>query len=229
MTKKMIIAIVLSAITINNSFAQKSFAINNSSKTYNAKVEVEKCDNEACGGKGIVKLYLKNSDKLLQEFNSGDLSFNLDKKKNPSTKMELYDEQSPVVFGDFNFDGTEDLAIRNGSNSGYGGPSYDVYVYVATKKQFILSKELTKLASTNLGMFEVDGKRKRIITLSKSGAAWHLKTEYEIIPEKGLLKVYELEEDASKGDDYVYVTEKKYVKGKWNKSTKKYKIKDYYK
>jgi len=50
-----------------------------------------------------------------------------------------------------------------------------------------------------------------------------------VIPNRGLLKIYEMEEDASKGDDYVYVTERKHVNGKWTKSTKKYKTKDYYK
>ncbi len=229
MTKKATFIIVLSAIITNHSFAQKSFSIDNASTTYNAKIEVKKCDNETCSGKGKVKLYSKNDAKLLQEFNSADLYFNLDKNKNPSTKMELYDEESPLVFGDFNFDGQEDLAIRNGNKSGYGGPSYDVYVYQLAGQHFVLSKDLTKLASTNLGMFDVDKKRKRIITRSKSGAAWHLKTEYEVIPQKGLLKVYELEEDASKGDEYVYVTEKKFANGKWSKSTKKHKLKDYYK
>ncbi len=211
------------------SFAQRTFTINNSSKNYNAKIQVQKCEDETCSGKGTIKLYGKNSTKPVQEFSSADLYFNLDNNKNPSSKMELYDEQSPVIFGDFNFDQNEDIAIRNGNNSGYGGPSYDVYVYNITRKKFVISKELTKLASTNLGMFEVDKARKRIKTSSKSGCCWHQSREFVVRPNSGLIKVYELEEDASKGDDFVYVTEKKHINGKWTTTTKKYKVKDYYK
>lgn len=211
------------------SYAQRSFTINNSSKIYTAKIQVEKCEDETCSGIGIVKLYAKNNSKHVQQFTSKDLYFNLDNDKNPSNKMELYDEQSPLIFGDFNFDGNEDIAIRNGNNSGYSGPSYDIYVYNKTKKQFVVSKELTNLASTKLGMFEIDKTRKRIKISEKSGCCWHKSTEFSVIPNSGLLKVYELEEDAAKGDDFVYVTERKLVNGRWTKAIKKHKIKDYYK
>ena len=226
--KHLLLAVILITQT-SFLFGQKMFTISNASKNYKAKIQVQKCEDETCSGKGTVKLYAKNSSKLIQEFKSGDLYFNLDGNKNPSDKMELYDQESPLVFGDFNFDQSEDVAIRNGNNSGYGGASYDVYVYNITKKQFVKSKELTKLASTNLGMFEVDKTRKRIITSEKSGCCWHKSTEFTVVPNSGLLKVHEVEEDASKGDDFVYVTERKHVNGKWTKVTKKYPVKEYYK
>lgn len=210
-------------------FGQKTFTINNSSKIYNAKIQVEKCEDKTCSGSGTIKIYTKNNSRLLQEFKSEDLYFTLDHNNKPSTVMELYDEQSPLIFGDFNFDQNEDLAIINGNNSGYGLSSYDVYVYNVTRKQFVLSKELTELASTNLGMFDIDKKRKRLKTFTKSGCCWHQSTEYEVVPKKGLVRVYELTEDATKGDDYVYVTEEKFINGKWTKTTKKHRTKDYYK
>src|SRR5437870_11508281 len=86
------------------SFAQISFTVNNSSKIYTAKILVQKCEDETCSGKGTVTLYTKNNSKPVQQFTSKDLYFNLDSDKNPSKKMELYDEQSPLIFGDFNFD-----------------------------------------------------------------------------------------------------------------------------
>jgi hypothetical protein len=43
------------------------------------------------------------------------------------------------------------------------------------------------------------------------------------------VKVYEFIEDASRGDDFVYVTEKKLLNGKWKKTSKVALIKDYYK
>jgi len=77
------------------SFGQKTFTVNNSSKIYTAKIQVAKCEDENCSGKGIVKLFSKKDGKLNQLFTSADLNFVLDKTKNPSTRMELYDEQSP--------------------------------------------------------------------------------------------------------------------------------------
>ncbi len=227
--KRIASCIIIPVLFAANSYAQKNFTVSSASAKYDAKIQVQKCKEGTCSGRGTIKLYAKNNSTMLQEFKSQDLYFNLDKSNNPSSKMEMYDEESPVFFGDFNFDGNEDLAVRNGNNSGYGGPSYDVYVYNLTINKFVLSKELTRLASTNLGMFEIDKENKRIITESKSGCCWHQKTGYEVVPQKPLLKVYELVEDATKGDDNVYVTEKKFVKGKWQKSTKKYKTKEYYK
>lgn len=141
----------------------------------------------------------------------------------------MYNEQSPLIFDDFNFDGSEDLAIRNGNNSGYGGPSYDIYVYHSTKKQFVPSDELTSLAYDNLGMFQTDHERKRIITFAKSGCCWHITTEYAVIPKKGLQKVYEMEEDATGGGEFVKVITRNLINNKWVSKTKKYKLDEYYK
>lgn len=229
MKKNIFVLTLFLLVFANELFAKQKFSLTKSSKLYDVEIEVASCADETCSGKGTVKLFTKNTKNLVQEFTSPDLYFNLDKAKQPSTIMELYDEESPLVFGDFNFDGTEDIAIRNGNNSGYGGPSYDVYVYHSTKKKFVISQSLTELASTNLGIFDIDTKRQRIITHTKSGCCWHSTIEYSVVPKKDLVKVYEYIEDASKGDDFVYLTEKKFVKGKWTKISKVALIKDYYK
>ena len=212
------------------SFGQNVFEIKNGSKIYNAKINVS-CEGENCSGKGIVTLTKKVDTKFTQTLISNDLYFDLNDSLKPSVNViQLYNEQSPLIFEDFNFDGNEDLAIRNGNNSGYGGPSYDVYVFNITKNKFVISNELTSLANENLGMFQTDRKRKRLITFAKSGCCWHISTEYEIIPNKGLHKVYELEEDATNTDgEYVIVTTRKWINSKLVKSVKKYKLKDYYK
>ena len=64
----------------------------------------------------------------------------------------------------FNFKGSEDLAIRNGYEGPYDGPSYDVYVFHKTKNKFVSSEDLSALTYENLGMFDVNSKRKRMIT-----------------------------------------------------------------
>ena len=210
--------------------AQNNYIIKNGSKRFDAHITVQSCEGDNCGGKGIVKLIDKKTNQLFQTFESDDLSLFLDKNQKPTVNViQLYNEQSPLIFDDFNFDGSEDLAIRNGNQSGYGGPSYDIYVYHSTKKQFVPSDELTSLAYENLGMFQTDSKRKRLITYAKSGCCWHITTEYAVIPKKGLQKVYEFEEDATGGGEFVKVITRNLINNKWVRKKKKYKIDDYYK
>lgn len=209
---------------------QRHFEVKTGSHLYNAEITVQDCDEEKCSGGGTIELKDKKTGHTIQTLTSEDLYFYLNKDQQPSVNIiQLYNEQSPLIFKDFNFDGSEDIAVRNGNESSYGGPSYDVYVYNSTKRQFVMSDELTNLAFENLGMFQTDAKRKRLITFSKSGCCWHLTTEYQIIPKKGLDKVYELEEDATGGDEHVRVTKREKVKNKWIVKTKRYPIKQYYK
>lgn len=178
-------------------FAQNSFELKKGSTIYNAHIKAVHCEDGTCSGPGTIILTKKYDSTFNQVLNSDDLWFYLDSVQQPSVNIiQLYNEQSPLIFEDFNFDGHEDLAIRNGNNSNYSGPSYDVYVFNVTKKKFVLSDELTELATNNLGMFQTDQKRKRLITFAKSGCCWHITTEYAVVPGKGLEKVYEIEEDA---------------------------------
>ncbi|WP_281634572.1 XAC2610-related protein [Flavobacterium luteolum] len=209
--------------------AQNKFEVMNGSKRYSAEISVDNCNAENCEGKAVIKLVDKKSNRFFQTLTSDDLYFFLDEKQKPTVNViQLYGEQSPLIFDDFNFDGTEDLAVRNGNNSGYGGPSYDIYVYNSTKRQFVLSSQLTNLVVENLGMFVTDHKRKRLITYSKSGCCWHMTTEYEVVPNKGLHKVHELEEDAM-NSEFVTVTIRNFINNKWQTKTKNYKISEYYK
>ena len=211
-------------------FSQSHYEIKDGSKRFDAQITVQSCEGDDCSGKGIVKLIDKKTKKLFQTLESDDLTLYLDKDQKPTVNViQLYNEQSPLIFDDFNFDGSEDIAIRNGNQSGYGGPSYDVYVYNSTKKQFVPSEELTALAYENLGMFQTDSERKRIITFAKSGCCWHITTEYAVVPKKGLQKVYEMEEDATGDGENMKVITRKLINNKWVVKTKKYKIDNYYK
>lgn len=208
------------------------FIVQDGSKHYNALITVEQCDQNTCQGNGSVQLTHKNGDPI-QNFTSDDLYFFLSEQQQPTVNViQLYDEQSPLIFDDFNFDGTEDLAIRNGNQSGYGGPSYDVYVFNRSRGQFILSKELTELAYNNLGMFQTDPVRQRLTTFTKSGCCWHESTEYAVVPKRGLVATRIITEDATSADGrYVYVTTQTRtngVNGKLVRKTQKYKITDYY-
>jgi hypothetical protein len=210
-------------------FAQHIFELNKASKNYNVKIDIQTCEDNECSGKANIELSDRKTSKKFQTLTSEDLNFYLNEDQKPTANIiQLYNEQSPLIFDDFNFDGTEDIAIRNGNESGYGGPSYDVYVFNITKKQFVPSEELTTLAHENLGMFNTDSERKRLITYSKSGCCWHLTTEYTVLPQRGLFKVYELEEDAT-GGETVKVTKKEFIDDKWTTNIKTYPISEYYK
>lgn len=211
-------------------WGQNHFELKDASKNYDVSLHVQNCEKDECSGKAVIELLDKKTSHTFQTFTSEDLNFYLNENQKPTANIiQLYGEQSPMIFNDFNFDGSEDMAVRNGNESSYGGPSYDVYVFNSTKKRFVMSEELTSLAYENLGMFQTDSERKRIITYSKSGCCWHLTTEYAVVPKKGLIKVYELEEDAMGGDETVKVTKSELKNNKWVIKTKKYPIKEYYK
>lgn len=212
--------------------AQYKVELKNISPTYDAKISVENCSEDECRGKADIELINKSTSRT-QTFTSPNLNFYLKNQPMPTkdkASLITFDAplESPLIIDDFNFDGTEDLAIRNGSLGNYGAPSYDVYVYNSTQKKFVPSEELTDLASNYLGIFEVDPERRRLIVYAKSGAALHFTAEYTVIPHRGLVKVYEEEEDAS-GGERVKVTKKEFIDDKWITTIKNYPIEEYYK
>lgn len=227
----LMIKIVLTVLVILPIYSHAAiFQIQNGSKLYNAQLDVAHCEKDECSGQAKISLYKKGSQQVFQTLTSDDLNFYLDKKQQPSVNViQLYNEQSPLIFEDFNFDGQQDLAIRNGNESSYGGPSYDVYVFNKTRQKFVISEELTALATENLGMFETDAKRKRLMTFAKSGCCFHVTSEYAVIPNKGLKLVHEVTEDAM-GGEQVKVTTRTYnlKNGKWGTTVKKFPVDEYY-
>lgn len=210
-----------------------TFKITDGSTRYDAVITVAQCEQDTCSGLGKISLYAKGSKQFVQQLDSDDLYFYLQGEQKPSVPsvnvIQLYNEQSPLIFDDFNFDGQQDLAIRNGNNSSYGGPSYDVYVFNKTRKKFVLSDELTTLAVENLGMFQTDRQRKRLITFAKSGCCYHETSEYAVVPGKGLNMVEQLIEDATGAGEQVKVTQRTLINKRWQQTVKRYKVSDYYK
>ncbi|WP_223605903.1 hypothetical protein [Chryseobacterium sp. OSA05B] len=198
-------------------FGQYRFAIEDASKKYNAEINVEECFTDQCRHKANIILFNKNGGKI-QTLVSDDMVLSFKEGFRPSkidvlplTSGLMHDD--PIVFDDFNFDGTEDVALRNGSGGNYGSASYDVYVFNSTRNQFVLSKELTEIASSYQGMFDVDPKRKRLTTYARSGAALLYTYEYQVIPNKGIDLVYEKIRDM--GEEPTKVTIKEKVNNKW--------------
>ena len=108
---------------------------------------------------------------------------------------ELYGAPGTIDVGDFNFDGREDFAVLSGEDGPYGGPTFTVYL-ASPSGQFVLSPELGKLTQENLGMFQVDAKKKRLITFAKSGCCFHVMEELAVVHDKPAV-VYRETEDAT--------------------------------
>jgi len=212
----------------SNSFAQETFKINSSSAVYDIVIDIDRCDEEQkrfnlCIGPGRVSIYRKGSAVPFQilslknlEVNKDQLAYNPEIDKNI---RKLYDDEYSLIFGDFNFDANEDLAVCNGRNGGYGGPSYNVYLYNAKSKKFIENVRLSKLTEGYLGLFFVDSKKRQLLAYSKSGCCYHETEVYKVIHNKPVLAEKIIEE--ASGDDatgyVVKVTTRKLLNGKWVK------------
>ncbi|WP_309430449.1 XAC2610-related protein [Chryseobacterium sp.] len=196
-------------------FGQYQFAINDASEKYNAEITVEECTNDGCRGKGSVVLFDKSGNKK-QTFLSPDLVFYFKKDFKPSKEIMTVTQDmfrdEPLYFDDFNFDGTQDVSVRNGNGGNYGSASYDIYVFNSTKMQFVPSAELTELASGYQGMFGIDEKNKRLTTFARSGQTYYTNT-YEVVPGKGVVLVSEKIEDHTTERAKIII--KKKVNNKW--------------
>ena len=218
-------------LTAVNAFAQKNFLLKDASPNFDVKISVAKCEDDICEGKGTIYLMKKGQTTAFQTIRTPNIYLELGENQKPTANLiELYGENnSGVIFDDFNFDGAEDLAFRNGNNGAYGGPSYDVLLFAKNPGKFVKSAALTELASENLGMFEVDKKMKTLETFTKDGCCWHRTTRYKIVNNRPV-KSYVFTEDAIGGDGTkVILTTETLVGGKWKKTTKTALTKDYYK
>lgn len=209
-------------------FGQTTFQVNTASTLYNVEIQIENCDEYGCEGKATIQLQDKKTSQLIGSFKSPDLYIYLNAKPDENSINELKPEESPVQFGDYNFDGQEDMTILNGHNSSYGGPSFDIYLFDKTTKKLTANESFTELATNNLGMFDVDSARKRIITYQKDGAALHYKEEYTITEKNEPILVLEVEEDATEGET-VKVTTKELKNGKWESKKETFSVEEYYK
>lgn len=210
--KKTILMILL---LCSATFAQKTFELKDASKYFDIKIKVAQCDESYCTGKASFSFYKKGGTTPYQVINMDDTQIQLDESGNAQANISmLYDNQSAVNIGDFNFDGMEDVAICDGANGSYGGPSYQVYLSNKSAGKFVYNKAFSELG-THLGMFEVDKTKKVLRIFDKSGCCWHVTEEYSFVNNRPV-KIFVEEEDATIPDETkVKITTKTLVKGKW--------------
>ena len=212
----LLFSLFLSAVALG----QATFVVDDFSDRYFGKVFI--ADTTAVFSKGWVAILDKKTKKQLIRINSDELIVDLEEGKIRSNIKELpYGRQSLIIHEDFNFDGKKDLAIMDGQNSCYHGPSFRVYLL--TRGGFVRSPAFTRLAQEYCGMFNVDDKAKKIHTMTKSGCCWHQYSDFVVRDNRPVaVRVLEVGMNAN-GLAWDYV-EKKLVGGKMQ--TRKYSMLD---
>lgn len=223
-------AIFLIVILFSPAVAQDRFRMNDASKLVDVDIRIDNCPDGASSicGPLHVRFFRKGQGTPFQIITLPRTDSWDDPPKANVTRR--YDDQSIINFGDFNFDGAEDVAICDGTNGGYGMPSYQVYLYSRRTGRFVRSASFTRLNQDgNLGMFEVDKRKKMLYRFTKSGCCWHQTEGYDVVADRPR-KIYEFTEEVGpENPDIVVITTRKLIKGKWRSWEKRAKFSEYYK
>jgi hypothetical protein len=221
--KTFLILVLLFISTI--SFAQNKFAIEYFSSNYYCIVYITNSNDEE--NPGWIAVYDNNTNEELIKIESERIYLDSnDKKAIKIDNILPYKEQSFIIYNDFNFDGAEDFAIEDGHHSCNGLPSYKIFL--AENNRFVFSEKFTELAQNYCGMFAVVREKKMLRTELKSGCCYHVYSEF-IIDDGAPKLTSKITEDATQGDEYVYITTEKLVNEEWSKTVRKEKIEEYYK
>jgi hypothetical protein len=217
----------------------ETLKVRNVSKVYDLEVRVESCggdeqdgDSNRCGGPATVRLFRKGSKSPFQILRLPNVELYKDTAAfGPETSGKprgLYAEEYSFVFDDFNFDGREDLAVCNGRDSGYGGPSYTVFLFDARAGRFKESRALSRLAEGEyLGLFFTDAKRRTLTAYSKGGCCYHETKVFRVARDRPVLVEQVIEDATPWGgapEGYALITTKRKVRGRWVVRTKKDKL-----
>ena len=212
--------------------AQQTFKIEKASRKYDLVVKMDSCDKESssdqCIGPGHISLFKKGEESSFQTINQDNIVFDkVQTTYNPDLNTKprvMYDDEYSLIFGDFNFDGEEDLAICNGRNGVYGAPSYTIYLFEKRTKTFIMNPKLSSLTEeVYLGLFFPDPKKKQIRAYWKSGCCFHAEEIYRVLNDKPVLVEKSEQEVSASG--FAVTTTRKRINGKWIKTVKKSKVK----
>lgn len=179
-----LMALALLASAVDAQAARKTYPIGSFSDDYHATVTVG--ESGEVFRPGAVSVFDSKTGKRIIHVTSDELTVDVAQGKvKPNIKQLPYGEQSVLIYEDFNFDGRKDLAIMDGQNSCYHGPSFQVYL--ATGSGFKHSAAFTDLAQNYCGMFQVDVAAKALSTMTKSGCCWHQFNEYQVVGNRPVL------------------------------------------
>lgn len=239
-TPLLLLLLVSSLLTAVAARGAETLRVRDASKKYELEVRVAGCggpsrsnDENNCDGPARVQIYRKGAKTPFQVLRLANLELYKDTAAySPETSAKprgIYAEEYTFVFEDFDFDGEEDLAVCNGRNGGYGGPSYNVYLFNRRSKKFVENPRLSQLTEgVYLGLFFPDPKKKQLSVYSKSGCCYHETEVYRLARGRPVLveKVSEEATGVGDGDEVlVTTTTRKRVGRRWVVKTKREKVK----
>lgn len=232
--KRIVVLMLLSIPATHAASAQEVFRVGHASKKYDLLIRFAECsapeqegDSETCSGAARVSLYRKGVKSPFQTLSLPSVEiYRVAPADNPEpgAKPRGGDaEVNGVVFDDFNFDGAEDLAVCNGRGGGYGGPSYDVFIFDRRSQRFVENRRLSRLTEGYLGLFDPDPKRKLLVAYSKSGCCYHQTEKYKMVNNRPVLveKITEQASGREGGGFDVVTTTRRLVNGRWVKTVSK--------
>jgi uncharacterized protein len=204
-----------------------TFRIHAASKQFDFKIrmlnacEIDKQSAyQTCEGPGQVLVFRKGDERVLQRIDMQNIFVAMAGSNTPLVNSaKLYDYQGAINVGDFNFDGREDFAIQNGNNGGYGGPSYDVYLFDPTTGRFNFNEPMSQLIEETLGFFEVDRAKKVLRTTAKSGCCYHEFTTYRVEKNAPVAIARRIEALTADGEK-MEITDERLINGKWRSKTR---------
>ena len=178
MKRILLLLFIISSFYIQT-YSQKEYRIENFSELYYGRVYVENpdIDSEVI----TIKVFDKHTQKQLVEVQTEvDLSYEISEDGEIESNIfeAPYGKQSLIICDDFNCDGIDDIAIKIGNYSCYGGPAFDIYI----NRDGTLEKDdvLSGLAQEYCGMFDYNCNNKEINVMTKSGCCFHLYETYTI-------------------------------------------------
>lgn len=197
---------------------KQALRIANAATGYDFLLDMQACTEATCEGPAYLGIQGKGGGEVTQAIYLPNVFLTRQENGEPLVNSaRLYDYQGVINAGDFNFDGHPDFAVQNGNRGSYGGPSYDVFLFDSAQQRFIHSPALSGLTLENLGFFDIDRERKRLITFAKSGCCYHEKSEY-IVQANQPIEVKREIEDATGGSsdpDMVLLSTEELVDGQW--------------
>lgn len=141
------------------------------------------------------------------------------------TAFAAEDAAHDVIFGDFNFDGLEDVAISDGMDGGYITPSYQIFILSRTTNRYVHHEELSKLSQgPSMGLFDVDKRKRLLYTRWREGCCYFIKEGFDIINGKPRKVVKVIVDESSADRQWDVITTSKLVKGRWKTWTKRVRV-----
>ena len=229
--RTLLFASLLLLLAARASSAQETFKVRGALRGYDLTVSLRSCGGErhACAGPARVEIFRKGAATPFQVLSLPNAEVYRDTVEHNDEAgpkpRGVYAEEYSFVGGDFNFDRAEDLAVCNGREGGYGGPSYTVFLFDRGSRRFVESPRLSALTEgPYLGLFFPDPKKRRLTALSKSGCCYHETAVYSVVNDRPVL-VEKVVEDATHvsgaGEGFVLVTTRKRVGRRWVVSRKR--------